>query len=184
MPIYAVGDKVPQIHPSAFIAPTASIVGDVRIEAGASVWYGAVIRGDTSYAIIGEGANVQENAVIHARAGEPALIGKGVTVAHLAIVHGAVIGDQAMIANGAMVLDGAKVGSKALIAAGSVVLAGAEIPDGMLAAGSPAEVKRSILGSASEQWVTNNPAAYARIAEMHIAGLREVSREECNRQDS
>jgi len=180
MPIYAVGAKKPQIHPTAFIAPTASIVGDVRIGAGASVWYGAVIRGDTSYAVIGDGANVQENAVIHARAGEPALIGKGVTVAHLAIVHGAVIGDQAMIANGAMVLDGAKIGEKALIAAGSVVLAGAEIPAGMLAAGTPAEVKRSIIGSASEAWVTNNPGAYAQIAQMHIDGLRELAREECD----
>lgn len=177
MPIYAVGDKTPEIHPTAFIAPTATIVGDVRIEAGASVWYGAVIRGDTSYAVIGEGANVQENAVIHARAGEPALIGKGVTIAHLAIVHGAVIGDEAIIANGAMVLDGAKVGSRALIAAGSVVLAGMEVPDGMLAAGSPAEVKRSIVGSASEAWVANNPAAYAAIAKMHLEGLREVRRE-------
>ena len=178
MPIYAVGDKVPQIHPTAFIAPTATIVGDVRVEAGASVWYGAIIRGDSSYVVIGEGANVQDNAVIHARAGEPALIGKGVTVAHLAIVHGATIGDQAMIANSAMVLDGATVGEKALIAAGSVVLAGVEIPAGMLAAGAPAEVKRSILGSPSEAWVTDNPAAYAQIAKMHIEGLREVRRDE------
>ena len=77
MPVYAVGEKVPAIHKSAFIAPTATVVGDVRIEAGASIWYGAVVRGDTSYAVIGAGANIQDGAVVHGRANMPALIGEG-----------------------------------------------------------------------------------------------------------
>ncbi len=178
MPIFAVGDKVPRVHHTAFIAPTATIVGDVRIEAGASVWYGAVVRGDTSYAVIGEGANIQDNAVIHGRADLPALIGREASVAHNAIVHGAEIGEQALIANGAMALDGAKVGPRALIAAGSIVLAEQEIGEGMLAAGTPAEEKRSILGTASEEWVTGNPGRYARLAKMHAEGVREITREE------
>ncbi|HEX6030668.1 MAG TPA: gamma carbonic anhydrase family protein, partial [Tepidiformaceae bacterium] len=119
MPIYAVGNKVPRIHPSAFIAPTASIVGDVVIHENASVWYGAVVRGDTSYAVVGPGANIQDGAIVHSRAGNPALIGAEAGVAHGAVIHGATIGDRALIANGAVVLDGASVGEGALVAAGS-----------------------------------------------------------------
>lgn len=178
MPIYAVGNKVPVIHPDAYIAPTATIVGDVRIGAGASVWYGAVVRGDTSYAEIGPGANIQDGAVIHGRADLPAIIGREASVAHNCVVHGAIIGEQALIGNGALVLDGAKVGARALVAAGSVVLPQTVIPDGMLAAGVPAEVKRSILGGPSEEWVTGNPARYGRLAAEHGDGLREITRDE------
>jgi len=178
MPIYAVGDKVPSIHTGAFIAPTATIVGDVTIHDGASVWYGAVVRGDTSYVVIEAGANVQDGAAVHGRAGLPALVGKETSIAHNCVVHGAVIGQRALIGNGALVLDGAKVGAGALVAAGSVVLPDAAIPDGMLAAGTPAQVKRPIAGTASEEWVTGNPGRYARLAREHAAGLREVSRDE------
>ena len=176
MPIYAVGEKVPVIHPGAFIAPTATIVGDVRIGAGASVWYGAVVRGDTSYAEIGPGANIQDGAIVHGRADLPAIIGREASVAHNCVVHGAVIGAQALIGNGALVLDGATVGARALVAAGSVVLPETVIPDGMLAAGVPAEVKRSILGGPSEEWVTGNPGRYRQLAAEHGDGLREISR--------
>ena len=178
MPIYAVGDKVPVIHPSAFIAPTATIVGDVRIHEGASVWYGAVVRGDTSYAEIGPGANVQDGAVVHGRADLPALIGREASVAHNAVIHGATIGARALIANGAQVLDGATVGEGALVAAGSVVLPETHIPAGMLAAGTPATVRRSITGTASEEWVTGNPGRYAALAVIHGDGIRELSRDE------
>ena len=182
MPIYAVGDKVPQVHPDAFIAPTATVVGDVRIGAGASVWYGAVVRGDTSYAVIGEGANIQDGAAVHGRADLPALIGREASLAHNCVVHGAEIGEQALIANGAMVLDGARVGARALIGAGAIVLAEQVIPDGMLAVGAPAVVKRSILGGPSEEWVTGNPGRYETLARMHRAGLREIGREEAAEQ--
>ena len=170
MPVYAVGEKVPVIHESAFIAPTATVVGDVRIEEGASVWYGAVVRGDTSYAVIGKGANIQDGAVVHGRATAPALIGEEASIAHNAIIHGATIGARALIANGAQVLDGAVVEEGAL-----VVLAGAVIPAGMLAAGTPAEVKRSIVGTPSQEWVENNPGRYERLAAEHLAGLREIT---------
>jgi len=178
MPIFAVGDKVPRIHPTAFIAPTASIVGDVTIHEGASVWYGAVVRGDTSYAVIHRGANVQDGAVVHGRADLPAIIEEEASVAHNCVIHGAVIGSRALIGNGAQVLDGAKVGAGALIAAGSVVLPDTEIPAGMLAAGTPAAVKRSIVGTPSEEWVTGNPGRYARLAVQHREGVRELERDE------
>jgi carbonic anhydrase/acetyltransferase-like protein (isoleucine patch superfamily) len=176
MPIFAVGDKVPAIHPDAFIAPTATIVGDVTIHAGASVWYGAVVRGDTSYAVIGPGANVQDGAVVHGRADLPAIIGREASVAHNAVVHGAIIGERALIANGALVLDGAVVEEGALVAAGSVVLPEMVIPAGMLAAGAPATVKRSLVGTDAEEWITGNPGRYARLAVEHRDGLRELDR--------
>lgn len=179
MPVFAVGDKVPRIHPSVFIAPTATIVGDVTIHEGASVWYGAVVRGDTSYVVIEAGANVQDGAVVHGRAGLPALIGREASIAHNCIVHGATIGSRALIGNGAQVLDGAKVGGGSLVAAGSVVLPESEIPPGMLAAGTPAQVKRPIAGTPSEEWVTGNPGRYASLAREHASGLREISRKDC-----
>ncbi len=178
MPIYAFGQKKPSIHPDAFIAPTATIVGDVTIHAGASVWYGAVVRGDTSFVVIEAGANVQDGAVVHGRAGLPALIGAEASIAHNCVVHGAVIGARALIGNGALVLDGAKVGAGSLIAAGSVVLPEMEIPDGVLAAGTPAAVKRPIAGSPSEEWITGNPGRYATLAREHAAAVREITRDE------
>jgi carbonic anhydrase/acetyltransferase-like protein (isoleucine patch superfamily) len=178
MPIFAVGDKVPRIHPAAFIAPTATIVGDVTVHEGASVWYGAVVRGDTSFAVIGPGANIQDGAVIHGRADQPAIIGSEASIAHNAIIHGAEIGERALIGNGAQVLDGASVGAGTLLAAGSVVLPGTEIPAGVLAAGTPATVKRTLAGTASEEWITGNPGRYARLAVLHRDGLRELHRDD------
>jgi carbonic anhydrase/acetyltransferase-like protein (isoleucine patch superfamily) len=178
VPIYAVGEKVPRIHPGAFIAPTATVVGDVTIHERASVWYGAVVRGDTSYAVIGPGANVQDGAVVHGRADMPALIGEDASIAHNAIIHGATIGARALIANGAQVLDGASVGEGALVAAGSVVLPDTVIPAGVLAAGTPAQVKRPIAGTATEEWITGNPGRYRMLAALHGEGVRELNRDE------
>ena len=171
MPLYAFEGKSPTIDPTAFIAPTATLIGDVTIEAGASVWYNAVIRADYSPVVVREGANVQDGAVLHAPPNELCEVGKGATVAHLCVVHGAVLGEECLIANGATVLDGARIGAGSLIAAHSLVAAGAVIPDGVLAAGSPAEVKRPIAGTAAEFWVQMNPPAYADLARRHIAGI-------------
>lgn len=176
MPIYAVGEKIPRIHPSAFIAPTATVVGDVTIHAGASIWYNAVVRGDTSYVVIGRGANVQDGAVVHSRAGNPALIGEEVSIAHGCVVHGATIGHRALVANGAIVLDGAEVGEGALVAAGAVVAPGTVIPPGTLAVGVPAEVRRPLAGTPAEEWVRTGPERYAMLTALHRAGVRELAR--------
>src|SRR3954449_6197483 len=143
MPLFEFDGKAPQVHPTAFVAPTATLVGDVTVEEGASVWYGAVIRADYSPVVIRAGANVQDGAVLHGPPGQPTEIGPGATVAHLCVVHGATLGEECLIANGATVLDGATIGARSLVAAHSLVAAGAVIPDGVLAAGSPAEVKRA-----------------------------------------
>jgi carbonic anhydrase/acetyltransferase-like protein (isoleucine patch superfamily) len=174
VPLFAFEGKEPVVHETAFVAPTATIVGEVTIEEGASVWYGAVIRADFSPVIVRRGANVQDGAVIHGPPGEPTEIGPGATVAHNCVVHGAKLGDECLVANGAIVLDGAKIGPRCLVAAGAVVPAGMEIPEGVLAAGVPAAVKRPIAGTPSELWVKTNPAAYAELAQRHRAGVTEV----------
>lgn len=175
MPLYSFEGNAPQVHDSAFVAPTATIVGDVVIEEGASVWYGAVIRGDYSRVIVRKGANVQDGAVVHGPPGEPTVIGEGATVAHNCVVHGAVLEAECLIANGAIVLDGARVGAGSLVAAGAVVPSGAEIPEGVLAAGVPAQVKRPIAGTQSEFWVKANPPAYADLALRHKSGIAEMA---------
>lgn len=172
MPLYAFEDKQPVVHETAFVAPTASIVGEVTIEEGASVWYGAIIRADYSPVVVRKGANVQDGAVIHGPPGEATEIGLGATVAHNCVVHGAVLREECLIANGAIVLDGARIGARSLVAAGAVVPANTEIPEGVLAAGIPAQVKREIAGTLSEFWVKANPGAYAELAQRHRSGLR------------
>src|SRR3954453_11548578 len=161
MPLYAFEGKSPTVHETAFIAPTATLVGDVTVEEGASVWYGAVIRADYSPVVIRAGANVQDGAVLHGPPNQPTEVGRGATVAHLCVVHGATLGEECLIANGSTVLDGARVGARSLVAAHSLVASNAVIPDGVLAAGAPAEVKRELEGTPAEFWVKTNPPAYA-----------------------
>ncbi len=172
MPLFEFEGKEPTIHPTAFVAPTATIVGDVTIEEEASVWYGAVVRADYSPIVIRAGANVQDGSILHAPPEMPIEVGAGATVAHLCVVHGATLGDECLVANGATILDGARIGARAMIAGGAVVTPGAEIPDGMLAAGVPAKVRGSIAGTPSEIWVTMNPPAYRALAQRHLASLR------------
>jgi carbonic anhydrase/acetyltransferase-like protein (isoleucine patch superfamily) len=174
LPLYSFEGLTPQVSSDAFVAPTAVLVGDVFVEEGASVWYGAVIRADYAPVIIRRGANVQDNAVIHGPPGLTTDVGPGVTVGHNCVVHGAILEEECLIANGTIVLDGATIGARALVAAGSVVAAGASIPAGMLAAGSPAVVKRPVEGTGAQLWVELNPSGYAELAIRHRRGIRYV----------
>jgi carbonic anhydrase/acetyltransferase-like protein (isoleucine patch superfamily) len=174
MPLYSFEGKSPRVHPDAFVAPTATIVGDVEIEAGASIWYGAVLRGDYSPVIVRTGANVQDGSVLHGGPGSHTEIGPGATVAHLCVVHSAMLGEECLVANGATVLDGARVGARALVAAHSLVAAGQFVPEGFLVAGAPAEVKRPVEGSPAEMWVRMNPPAYAELAQRHLRGVKRL----------
>jgi carbonic anhydrase/acetyltransferase-like protein (isoleucine patch superfamily) len=174
MPLFSFEGKSPTIAPDAFIAPTATLIGDVTVESGASVWYGVVIRADYSPVIIRRGANVQDNSLLHGPPDMPTEIGERATVAHICVVHGATIGEEALIANGTTVLDGARVGARTLVAAHSLVAANADIPPGVLAAGSPAVVKREIAGTPAEFWVQTNPSAYADLAVRHRNGIEMV----------
>ncbi|HJR18767.1 MAG TPA: gamma carbonic anhydrase family protein [Actinomycetota bacterium] len=174
MPLFEFEGKGPTIHPTAFVAPTATIVGDVTIEEEASVWYGAVVRADYEPVVIRAGANIQDGSILHSPPGMAIEVGAGATVAHLCVVHGAVLGEECLVANGATILDGARIGARAMIAAGAVVKPNDQIPDGMLAAGVPATVKGPIAGTASEMWVTMNPPAYRALAQRHRAGVRAL----------
>lgn len=174
MPLYPFEGVSPTVHPDAFVAPTASIIGDVTIEAGASVWFNAVVRADYSPVVIRAGANIQDGSVVHAPPGMRCEIGAGATVAHLCVVHGAVLGDECLVANGATVLDGAVIGARTMVAAHSLVPAGMEVPDEVLVAGSPAQVKRPIAGTPAEFWVQVNPGAYAELAQRYRAGLGDA----------
>jgi carbonic anhydrase/acetyltransferase-like protein (isoleucine patch superfamily) len=174
MPLFAFEGHEPKVSPKAWIAPTATLVGDVLIEDEASVWYGAVLRADFGPIIIRRGANVQDGSVLHGGADPVTEIGEGATVGHLCVVHGAVVGTEALIGNGATILDGAVVGARALVAAGSTVPPGMVIPDGMLAVGTPARVARKVSGGA-KVWVDTNPEIYRELARRHAAGVRPVS---------
>jgi len=174
MPVFSFEGKAPKIHPDAFVAETATIVGDVTIEAKASVWYNAVVRGDFSPVIIGEGANIQDGAVIHGTGTNPVIIGRNATVAHNCTIHGAVIGDGCVIAIGVTVLDGAKVGARTLVAAGAVVTPNTELPDGVVAMGVPAVVRQPLAGSSGERIVDRNSAVYRDLAQRHKAGAAQV----------
>src|SRR3984885_9814925 len=147
MPLFAFEGRAPRIDPTAFVAPTATLIGDVTVEAGASVWFNAVLRGDYGPIVVREGANVQDGSVLHAPPGIPVDIGPGATIAHLCVIHGVHVGQEALIANHATVLDGAVIGARSLVAAHSLVVAGTQIPPGMLAVGAPAQVKGPVAGT-------------------------------------
>lgn len=164
----------PSVHEDAWVAPTATVVGDVTIEAGASVWYAAVLRGDDGPIVLRADANVQDGSVIHTTPEVTTVIGRGATVAHQCLVHGAVLEDEALVANGCTVLDGAVIGARSLVAAHSLVAAGASIPPGVLAAGSPAVVKRQLAGTPAEFWVRMNPTSYPALARRHKAGITRL----------
>lgn len=132
-------DKTPDIAKAAFVAENATLVGDVTLSPGSSIWYGAVLRGDLDAIIIGENSNVQDNVTLHSDTGYPVVLGRGVTVGHNAVVHGATVGDDTLIGMGAVVLDDAVIGKECIVGAGALVTAGAHFPDGSLILGSPAK---------------------------------------------
>jgi carbonic anhydrase/acetyltransferase-like protein (isoleucine patch superfamily) len=145
-------DKEPEVAPGAFVAPTAVLIGDVVVEEGANIWFGAVLRGDFNRIVVGAGTSVQDNSVIHTNEELPTIIGSNVTVGHLSLLEGCEIEDGALIGMGSIVLNRARVGRRSMLAAGSVVREGGEIPPEVLAAGVPAQVKKPLAGSSSE-WV-------------------------------
>ena len=135
-----IGDLSPSISADAWVAPTATVVGDVELAAGASVYYGAVVRGDKATITVGPGSNLQDNVVVHADPDFPTTIGADVTVGHAAVLHGCTVEDDALIGMGAVVLNGAVIGRGAVVAAGAVVTAGTVVPEMALVAGVPAKV--------------------------------------------
>jgi carbonic anhydrase/acetyltransferase-like protein (isoleucine patch superfamily) len=174
MPLFSFEGKSPRVHPTAFIAPTACLIGDVTVEENASVWYGVVLRADFNPIIVRRGANVQDNAVCHVTPMGGVEIGPGATVGHLCLLHAATLGEEALVGNSSTVLDGARIGVRAMIGAGSLVTPGTEIPDGVLALGAPCKVRGPLAGTAAERWVKMNPAGYQALAQRHRLGVAPV----------
>ncbi|GAB3175832.1 gamma carbonic anhydrase family protein [Myceligenerans halotolerans] len=156
----------PQIDPTAWIAPTATLIGRVTIGPRASVFYGAVLRGDMDEITLGEGSNIQDNCVVHTDTGVPTHIGAWVGVGHTAIIHGATVEDGCLIGMGAKLLNNSVIRAGAFVAAGALVREGQEIPAGHLAAGLPAKV-RGELDDAGRERVRENALEYQRLAEAH-----------------
>jgi len=173
MPIYELDGVAPKIHPTAWFAPGAVVVGNVTLEEGASVWFNAVIRGDNEPVTIGKRCNVQDGCVLHSDPGFPLTLGEDVTLGHAAIVHGCTVGAGALIGMGATVLNGAKIGAGALVGANALVPEGKEIPAGSMALGAPAQVKRD-LSDTQISGLKATATHYIRNADRFRKGMREV----------
>lgn len=168
MPEIPLAGRTPQVADTAWVAPTAAVIGDVTIGEQTGVFYSAVVRGDTSTITIGDGSNLQDGVVVHADPGFACTVGSGVSVGHAAVVHGCTIEDDCLIGMGAVVLNGAVVGRGSMVAAGAVVLEGAQIPPGSLVAGVPGKVRREL--TAQEQaGVRANARHYTELTAAHRA---------------
>ncbi len=168
--IYALDGIAPQLDATAWVAADANLIGHVVLEAGASVWFGATLRGDNEEIRVGAGSNVQENCVLHTDMGYPLVIGANCTIGHKALLHGCTIGEGTLIGMGAMVMNGAKVGRGCLIGAGALITEGKEIPDGSLVMGSPGKVMRSLDAEAQARLLAS-AAGYRANAARFRAGL-------------
>jgi carbonic anhydrase/acetyltransferase-like protein (isoleucine patch superfamily) len=166
MAIYELDGQAPELPADGnyFIADTATVIGKVRLKNAASVWFGAVIRGDNEWIEIGEGSNVQDNATCHTDLGFPLTIGKNCTVGHNVILHGCTLGDGALVGMGSIVMNGARIGGGSIVGAGAVITEGKEFPEHALIIGAPARVIRTLeptqverMGSATRFYVGNSP---------------------------
>jgi carbonic anhydrase/acetyltransferase-like protein (isoleucine patch superfamily) len=171
---FALGGMRPKVHPDAYIAPTAVLIGNVEIEAGASVWFGAVLRGDESVIRVGAGANIQDNAVVHCAEDLPTLIESNATVGHSALLEGCIVEEGALVGMGATMLQRSRLGAGSMLAAGAVLTEGENVPPGHLAAGVPAKVKKA-LGGSSEGWVGSSAEHYRKRALRYRAELKLLS---------
>ena len=169
--VFSLGDLTPSIHPEAFVADNATIIGNVTIEAGASIWYGCVLRSEFEPIVIGANSNVQDLTVMHTDPGYPVTVGMGVTIGHAAVVHGATLEDGCLVGLHATVLNGAVVGAQSLIGAGALVKEGQQIPPRVLAAGVPAKVLREMDDVAR---LEVNAQHYVELGKQHASRRRPL----------
>ena len=163
--------KTPQVDDEAWVAPNATLVGAVTIEAGASIWYGAVVRADNEPIVIGARTNVQDNCTFHVDAGCPVTLGEGVSIGHGAVVHGATIGDNVLVGMGAIVMNRAVIGDESMIAAGALVTEGMDVPPRSLVAGVPGKVRRE-LSEAEVENLYKNARIYEEHRDLHRGGTQ------------
>lgn len=165
----AFGDAAPR-HGKAWIAPGAVLVGDVVVHAGASIWYGAVLRADSAQIVVGQESNLQDNCVVHGDPGYPATIGERVSVGHGAVIHGCTVEDDCLIGMSCTIMNGARIGAGSIVAAGAVVLAGVQVPPGSLVAGVPAAARRDTTESERSE-ILANARHYVGLAAQHADAL-------------
>lgn len=173
MAIFQLGDAVPRIDPTAWVAESASVIGRVDLAAEASVWYGAVLRGDNDWITIGRGSNVQDGSVMHTDTGSPLVIGERVTIGHQVMLHGCTIGDESLVGMQSIILNGARIGRWSIVGAGAVVTEDKEFPEGALILGAPAKVVR-LLEPAQIERIKSSAAHYVQNAQRHRSALRRI----------
>ncbi|HZY20704.1 MAG TPA: gamma carbonic anhydrase family protein [Ramlibacter sp.] len=173
MAVYELDGKAPKLGQGAWVAETATVIGTVELGDNASVWFGAVIRGDTETIRIGADTNIQDGSVLHADAGKPLVIGSGVTVGHQVMLHGCNVADGSLIGNQAVILNGARIGRNCIVGAGSVVTENKEFPDNSLIIGAPARVVRTLDDGAAKM-MAQNARHYVENARRFAAGLRKI----------
>jgi carbonic anhydrase/acetyltransferase-like protein (isoleucine patch superfamily) len=173
MAIYQLDDDAPRLHPGAWVAESAEVIGRIELRAEASVWYRAVLRGDNEWITIGERSNIQDGSVLHTDAGLPMNIGADVTVGHQVMLHGCTVGDNTLIGIQSVVLNGAKIGRNCIVGAGSLVTEGKAFPDGVLIVGSPARVVRELTAEQIAR-LQLSAAHYVQNARRHARGLKKL----------
>ena len=173
MAIYQLDDDIPRIADTAWVADSAQVIGRVELQEGASVWFGAVLRGDNEWITIGRGSNVQDGTVMHTDMGYPLTIGEHVTIGHQAMLHGCTIGDGSLIGIQAVVLNNAKIGRNCLVGAGALVTEGKEFPDGSLIMGAPAKVVGQLTPERFER-IRQGALSYAQKADRFRRGLKKI----------
>jgi carbonic anhydrase/acetyltransferase-like protein (isoleucine patch superfamily) len=176
MAVYQLDEYMPELADSAWVADSAEVIGRVSLGAEVSVWFKAVLRGDSEHLTIGAGTNIQDGSVLHADHGFPLVLGQGVTVGHQCMLHGCTVGDYSLIGIGAIVLNGARIGKHCLVGAGALVTEGKEFPDGSLIVGSPAKVLRSLTEEQIEG-LKASAAHYIQNGRRYALGLKKLTHE-------
>jgi carbonic anhydrase/acetyltransferase-like protein (isoleucine patch superfamily) len=171
--LYQLGDDAPRLQHGAWVADNASVIGRVELHEGASVWYGAVIRGDNDLITVGRHSNIQDGSVLHTDHGMPLTIGEGVTVGHQVMMHGCTVGDFSLVGIQSVILNGAKIGRHCIVGACALVTEGKEFPDGSLIVGSPAKVMRMLTPEEIER-LKGSAAHYVANAQRHRSLMRRI----------
>ena len=173
MAIYQLGDFVPDVADTAWVAESAEVIGRVTLGDDVSIWFNAVLRGDSDTLSIGAGSNIQDGSVLHADHGSPLVVGERVTVGHQVMLHGCTIGDESLIGIGAVVLNGARIGRNCVVGAGALVTEGKEFPDGSLIVGAPAKVVRE-LSEAQIAGLKASAAHYVNNGRRYASDLKRI----------
>lgn len=174
MAIYELGDHVPRIAAGAWVADSAQVIGRVALAEGASVWYGAILRGDNEWITIGTRSNVQDGSILHTDMGWPLTLGEDVSIGHQVMLHGCTVGDGSLIGIQAIVMNGARIGRNSLVGAGAIVTEGKEFPDNSLILGAPAKLVREMTADQIER-IRAGAAHYVDNAQRHRAGLKKIA---------